>query len=76
MEKVVVYSSDTCPYCVAAKEFLTEKNVEFVEKNVTTDTEARNELIEKGYRGVPVIVVGEEEIVGFDKERLSSLLNL
>lgn len=76
MEKVVVYSSDTCPYCVAAKDFLTEKNVEFVEKNVTTDTEARNELIEKGYRGVPVIVVGEEEIVGFDKERLSSLLNL
>jgi len=76
MEKVVVYSSDTCPYCVAAKDFLTENNVEFEEKNVTTDTEARNELIEKGYRGVPVIIVGEEQIVGFDKERLTSLLDL
>lgn len=76
MEKVVVYSSDTCPYCVAAKDFLKEKKVDFVEKNVTTDTEARNELIEKGYRGVPVIVVGDEEIVGFDKPRLESLLNL
>ncbi|EHR36078.1 glutaredoxin family protein [Helcococcus kunzii] len=76
MEKVVVYSSDTCPYCVAAKDFLKENKVDFVEKNVTTDTEARNELIEKGYRGVPVIVVGDEEIVGFDKPRLESLLNL
>lgn len=76
MEKVVVYTSETCPYCVATKEFLKENNVEFTEKNVTSDETARNELIEKGYRGVPVIVVGEEEIVGFDKNRLSSLLGL
>lgn len=76
MEKVVVYTSETCPYCVAAKNFLNENNVEFEEKNVTTSEEARNELISKGYRGVPVIVVGEEEVVGFDKNRLSGLLNL
>lgn len=76
MEKVVVYSSDTCPYCVAAKEFLSENNVEFEEKNVSRDDAARAELIQKGYRGVPVIIVGEEEVVGFDKERLESLLSL
>lgn len=76
MEKVLVYTSDTCPYCVAAKEFLSENNVEFEERNVTSSEAARNELIEKGYRGVPVIVVGEEEIVGFDKNKLTSLLAL
>lgn len=76
MKKVVVYSSDTCPYCVAAKNFLHENNVEFEEKNVTTCEQARNELISKGYRGVPVIVVGEEEVVGFDKSRLQTLLDL
>ena len=76
MEKVLVYTSETCPYCVAAKEFLAENNVEFEERNVTSSEKARNELIEKGYRGVPVIVVGEEEIVGFDKNKLTSLLGL
>lgn len=76
MEKVVVYTSDTCPYCVAAKDFLKEKNVDFEEKNVTQSADARNELVGKGYRGVPVIVVGDEEIVGFDKNRLSDVLGL
>ncbi|MDO4779102.1 MAG: glutaredoxin family protein [Tissierellia bacterium] len=76
MEKVIVYSSETCPYCVAVKKFLTEKNVEFEERNVTTSAEARNELIAKGYRGVPVVVVGQEEIVGFDQPRLTALLGL
>lgn len=76
MKKVVVYTSDTCPYCVAAKDFLNEHKVEFVERNVTQSEEARKELIEKGYRGVPVIVIGEDEIVGFDKNKLTTLLGL
>lgn len=76
MEKVKVFSSDTCPYCTAVKGFLSENNVEFEEKNVSQDAEARNELIAKGYRGVPVIVIGDEEVVGFDQPRLKELLNL
>lgn len=76
MKNVVVYTSDTCPYCVAAKDFLKANNVAFEEKNVTTNEEARNELINKGYRGVPVIVVEDEEIVGFDQAKLTHLLGL
>lgn len=74
MDKVVVYTSSTCPYCTMAKDFLKENNVEFVEKNVQEDAEARSELMAKGYTGVPVIVVGEEEIVGFDKAKLEELI--
>lgn len=76
MEKVKVFSSDTCPYCTAVKGFLTENNIEFEEANVSRDVDARNELIQKGYRGVPVIVIGDEEVVGFDQPRLKELLNL
>lgn len=76
MDKVQVYSSDTCPYCTAVKNYLKENNVDFVEKNISSDNEARNELIQKGYRGVPVIVIGDEEVVGFDQAKLKSLLNL
>lgn len=76
MKNVVVYSSDTCPYCTAVKNFLGQNSVNFEEKNITTSVEARNELIQKGHRGVPVIVVDGEEVVGFDQARLTSLLGL
>lgn len=74
MEKVKVYTSSTCPYCVMAKEYLAEKGVEFEEKNVQTDKEARQELMKMGYTGVPVVVIGEEEIVGFDKAKIDEAL--
>lgn len=73
-KEVIVYSSSTCPHCVSAKNYLTEKGVEYTEKNVSTDMEARKELIAKGYMGVPVIIVDGEEIVGFDKAKLDTLL--
>lgn len=75
MEKILVYSSNTCPYCTLAKDYLEDKGVEFVERNVQTDDEARKELMEMGHMGVPVIVIGEEEIVGFDKDRIDALLD-
>lgn len=74
MSNVIIYSSNSCGYCVLAKEYLQEKGVSYEEKNVSTDPAARKELIQKGYRGVPVIVVNGEEIVGFDKARLEELL--
>lgn len=75
MEKVTVYTSNTCPYCTMAKDYLKDRNIAFEEKNVQTDSVARQELMSKGYTGVPVIVIGEEEIVGFDKKRLDALLD-
>ena len=74
MSKVTIYTSSTCPHCHTAKDYLTEKGVDFEEKNVGNDAEARKELIQKGYMGVPVIIVGDEEIQGFDKEKLEELL--
>ena len=74
MEKVLVYSSNTCPYCTLAKDYLSDKGVEFEERNVQEDDSARKELMEMGHMGVPVIVIGEEEIVGFDKDRIDELV--
>lgn len=74
MSKVVVYTSNTCPYCTMAKDYLKEKGIEFNEKNVQTDAAARDELISMGYTGVPVLVIGEEEIVGFDRARIDAAL--
>ncbi len=75
-KKVVVYSSESCMYCKQAKEFLKENNIPYVEKNVSTDMEARKELMAKGHMGVPVIYVDDVEMVGFDKPKLKELLGL
>lgn len=75
MSKVVVYTSNTCPYCTMAKDYLKEKGVEFEEKNVQNDAAARDELISMGYTGVPVLVIGEEEIFGFDRARIDGALD-
>lgn len=74
MAEVKVYTTNTCPHCVSAKEYLKEKGIDFEEKNVQTDAEARQELMAMGHMGVPVILVDGEEIVGFDKARLDELL--
>ena len=74
MSKVTVYTSNTCHYCTMAKDYLKEREVDFEEKNVQTDKEARNELMAMGYTGVPVICIDDEQIVGFDKNRLDELL--
>lgn len=73
--QINIYSTPTCHFCHAAKEFFTEHNVQFSDHNVASDLEKRKEMIDKsGQMGVPVITVDDEVIVGFDEERLRELL--
>lgn len=74
MKNIIVYTSSTCPYCTAAKDYLKSLGQEYTEKNVSTDAEARKELMKMGYMGVPVIIIDGNEMVGFDKEKISELL--
>ena len=78
MDKTVtIYSTPTCHFCQMTKDFLKEKNIDYTEHNVAQDLEKRQEMIQKsGQMGVPVITVGEEVIVGFDKEKLESSLGI
>lgn len=71
--EVIMFTSDTCGYCHAAKDYLDSLGVKYTEKNVSQDVEARKELIQKKFMGVPVIIVGDETIQGFNKDRLSEL---
>jgi glutaredoxin 3 len=76
-KNVTIYSTPTCHFCQMSKEFFKENGVTFTEHNVASDLEKRQEMIKKsGQMGVPVIFVGDELVVGFDKERLSSLLGV
>jgi len=76
-KQVTIYSTPTCHFCQMSKEFFKENGVTYTEYNVATDLEKRQEMIKKsGQMGVPVIFIGDELVVGFDKDRLSSLLGV
>lgn len=75
--KVRVFTTPACPYCYTLKEFLKEKNIAFEELDVSRDKVAREEMEKKTLRlEVPVIDIGGEFMVGFDKEKIDKLLNL
>jgi len=75
--QVTIYSTPTCHFCHAAKDFFTANSVKFTDYNVATDLSKRKEMIEKsGQMGVPVIYVGDEMIVGFDEAQLRGLLKI
>ena len=74
-KNVTIYTTPTCHFCHAAKDFFTANNVKFTDYNVATDLEKRKEMIQKsGQMGVPVIYVGDQLVVGFDEDRLRGLL--
>ena len=56
------------------KAWLSQKQIPFTDKNVREDAAALDELKRLGYNSVPVTLIGEERIVGFDLERLAKAL--
>jgi glutaredoxin-like YruB-family protein len=74
-KKVVVFTSDTCGYCHMVKDYFKEINVSYEERNVSTDKEARKELMSKGFMGVPVVYINDDVVQGFDKAKIDELLN-
>ena len=72
---VVIYTSPTCGYCHQVKEYLAHKGVKYVERNVSVDRAAADEMVEMtGQMGVPVVVIDGQAIVGFNRPRLDQLL--
>lgn len=76
-KSVKVYSTSTCPYCIRAKQFLAENNIQFENIDVSADHAKAQEMIKKsGQMGVPVLDIDGEIIIGFDKERMKQALGI
>ena len=74
-KQVTVYSTPTCPYCRQVKDYLGQKGVEFADLNVASDLEARNLMVQKsGQLGVPVVEVGDQIVIGFNRTKIDELL--
>ena len=75
MKNVTIYSTPTCHFCHAAKEFFKRNNIAFTDYDVSSDQAKRTEMLEKsGQMAVPVIFVGDEMTVGFNESTLKQML--
>jgi glutaredoxin 3 len=75
--KILVYSTQACPYCVQVKKFLAENNILFENYDVGQDQQKAQEMIAKsGQMGVPVLDIDGQIVVGFDREKIKQLLGI
>jgi len=81
--EIIIYSTNFCPYCVAAKNLLKSKQLEYTEIRVDKNLEQRNLMMKKsGRTSVPQIFINGTHVGGFDdlnalvrNNKLEALLN-
>ncbi len=75
MKKVILYTTPTCAFCSVVKKYFEDKGIEYQEVDVSEDEEGLEKMQEKtGQMSVPVILIDEEAVVGFDKKKIEKLL--
>lgn len=75
--KVIIFTTPTCSFCKAAKRYFREKNIRFTEVDVSRDQKAAMDMYRRtGQMGVPVILINNRPIVGFDVNKINQMLNI
>lgn len=77
MYKITVYTAPGCPYCVRVKNYLKDLGLRFTEVDVSKRQQDAERLVRKtGQTGVPVVEIGNQFVIGFDKEKIDKLLGV
>ncbi|WP_100330750.1 glutaredoxin family protein [Bacillus xiapuensis] len=74
MASIILYTQPECPPCTIVKLFLDDRGVQYEEKNIAADMDARQQLQQWKSSSTPTVVIGNEAIAGFDLEKLTSAL--
>lgn len=73
--EVIIYTTPTCTYCKAAKDYLTSRKIEFTEIDVANDKEKAIEMVRKSQqKGVPVLEINGRIVVGFNRPLIDDAL--
>lgn len=72
--QVVVYGTETCPYCARTRAYLKTRNIAFGDFDVDKSEKGKHDFNELGGKAVPVILIGDRKLVGFDKEAIDAAL--
>ncbi|MGD8587959.1 MAG: glutaredoxin family protein [Chromatiales bacterium] len=72
--KVVLYTTLNCPHCQNAKRWFNKNNIPFLDFNVGKPGMIQKQFFQLGGRSVPLIVIGDQQLRGFDPKRLTAVL--
>ncbi len=76
-KRVIVFSTPTCPHCNNLKRYLREHKVKFKDIDVSKDQKAAQDMVRRtGQMGVPVTLINNQPIIGFDRNKINYLLNI
>lgn len=74
---IKIYSTPTCVYCHALKEYLAKNNIQYQETDVSQDEKELEKMVAiSGQMGVPVVDIDGNIVIGFDKEKIDELLGI
>ncbi len=75
MNNIKIYTTPSCGYCKMAKEYFKSKDLQYEEYDIAADAEKRQEMIKMtGQMSVPVIIVNDKGILGFDRPAIDAAL--
>lgn len=72
--EITIYTATNCFGCQAAKKYFQKKEIEYKELNIEHDMDAQQDIMSKGFMGVPVVKINDEYISGFDEKRIEKSL--
>lgn len=74
---IIVFSTPTCSHCRHAKQYLKSKGLRFTDVDVSQDAHAARDMQRlSGQQGVPVLKIGGQIVVGFDRAKIDRILGL
>ncbi len=76
MSQVIVYTTDTCPYCTLMIDFLQREGIPYEERNVSKQPRYVQELVELGTAGVPTSVVNGQTVIGYQPDTIKRLASM
>lgn len=75
-KKVVIYTTPTCGYCRRAKAFLSKHGINYTEYDIKASSKALKKYRSLNGRGVPLIMIGDKRIAGFNKSAIKNALGI
>ncbi len=75
--KVKIYSTPACPHCKAAKNYFKSLGISFEDVDVSRDQREAEKMVQKTHQyGVPVIEIGNQVVIGFDRNKIDRILGV
>ena len=72
--RVEIFTTPSCPFCKALRVYLEARGIAYIEHNVNATQETRAAFYASGAQGVPVVMIGERVIEGFNPVAIESAL--